>query len=147
MNKTKNLSLLLVLVFFSMPGLSFSLERYSVSSDKANIRSGPGSEYEVLWQAEKYYPMTFVEKKGNWIHFKDFEGYEGWVYKPLLNKKKTVVVKVGKCNVRKGPGKSYSIVFTAIKGTPFLVVNEKNGWYRLKHSDGDIGWVKNNLLW
>jgi SH3-like domain-containing protein len=147
MKKTKISFLFVVLVFFSMPALSFSQERYSVSTDKLNVRSGPGSEHEVLWQAEKYYPMVSVKKKGNWIHFKDFEGYEGWVYKPLLSKKKSVVVKVGKCNVRKGPGKSYPIVFTADKGTPFLVISEKKGWYRLKHSDGDTGWVKTTLLW
>jgi SH3-like domain-containing protein len=126
---------------------AFAGERLSVESDRLNVRSGPGTQYEVLWQAEKNYPVEVVEEKGNWIHFKDFEGYEGWGYKPLLGKKKTVVVKVYKANVRKGPGTQNPIVFTAEKGTPFEVTDMENDWYRIRHSDGDFGWISSGLLW
>ena len=147
MKKTEILIISLILTFFFMPGISFSSQRYSVSSDRLNVRSGPGTKYEILWQAEKNYPLAAVEDKGQWIHFKDFEGYEGWAYKPLLSKKRSVVIKIGKCNIRKGPGTNYPVIFTAEKGTPFLVTGSKNGWYKLLHSDGDTGWAKKTLLW
>ncbi|MDY0361573.1 MAG: SH3 domain-containing protein [Desulforegulaceae bacterium] len=134
-----------ILILFSVQ--CFAGERVSVESDRLNVRSGPGSTYEVLWQAEKNYPLEVIEEKGHWVHFKDFEGYEGWVYKPLLGKKKTVVIKVYKANVRKGPGTDYPIVFTAEKGTPFELIGTKNNWYEIRHSDGDSGWVSSSLLW
>lgn len=135
----------LILTLFSVK--SFAGERVSVESDRLNVRSGPGSGYDVLWQAEKNYPLEVVEEKGRWVHFKDFEGYEGWVYKPLLGKKKTAVIKVYKANVRKGPGTDYPVVFTAVKGTPFEVLEIKDNWYQIRHSDGDSGWVSSSLLW
>jgi SH3-like domain-containing protein len=133
------------LILFSVQ--CFAGSRLSVESDRLNVRSGPGTQYEVLWQAEKNYPVEIVEEKGSWVHFKDFEGYEGWAYKPLLGEKKAVVVKVYKANVRKGPGTDYPVVFTAEKGTPFEVIGTENGWYRIRHSDGDSGWVSSGLLW
>lgn len=147
MKKTGRLISLLFIMFFSVSAACFANKRYSVDSEKINVRSGPGTKYEVLWQAERNYPMNVVKEKGKWVRFKDFEGYEGWVYKPLLNNKSSVVVKVKKSNVRKGPGINYPVVFTAEKGTPFLVIEQKNGWYKLLHSDGDSGWAKKSLLW
>ena len=47
-------------------------ERLMVSSTVANIRSGPGTTFEVLWQVEQYHPLQIVEKKGNWYKFTDF---------------------------------------------------------------------------
>jgi SH3-like domain-containing protein len=143
----KNKKKIIFLIFFLIPFSVFAGERYSVESETLNVRSGPGTDYEILWKAEKYYPVEVIEEKSKWAHFKDFEGYEGWVYKPLLSKKKTAVVKVYKSNVRKGPGTDYPVIFTAEKGTPFLVTGNKNGWYELKHSDGDKGWIKQTLLW
>lgn len=134
-----------ILILFSVQCMAG--ERVSVESDRLNVRSGPGTQYEVLWQAEKNYPLEVVEEKGNWVHFKDFEGYEGWVYKPLLGKKKTVVIKVYKANIRKGPGTDNPVVFTAEKGTPFEVLGMKDNWYQIRHSDGDSGWVSSGLLW
>ncbi|MDY0131968.1 MAG: SH3 domain-containing protein [Desulforegulaceae bacterium] len=134
-----------ILILFSVQ--CFAGERLSVESNRVNVRSGPGTKYEVLWQAEKNYPLEVVEEKGKWVHFKDFEGYEGWAYKPLLGKKKTVVVKVYKSNIRSGPGTEHPIVFTAEKGTPFEVIDTKNGWQRVRHSDGDSGWISSSLLW
>ncbi|PID77734.1 MAG: hypothetical protein CSB21_03810 [Deltaproteobacteria bacterium] len=138
------------IIFFMIPVFITSAakaERISVKSGRLNVRSGPGSKFEILWQTEKYYPFEVVEQKLNWVHVKDFEGYEGWVYKPLLCKEKTVVVKVGKCNVRKGPGKNFSVLFNAEKGTPFIVVGSEKGWLKVRHSDGDSGWIKGSLLW
>jgi len=145
----KKLILNLSILFFLLLSVSAYAKgaRYSVNTPFVNIRNGPGSQFEVLWKAEKNYPLELIQDKGKWALFKDFEGYKGWVYKPLLSKTKSAIIKVGKCNVRKGPSKKYKILFIAKKGTPFLVVDEKNGWYKLKHADGDTGWAKKNLLW
>lgn len=145
--KNKKLLTFYLCFFIFFPVILFAAERYSVSSAKLNVRSGPGTDYEVLWQAEKYYPFNIINKKGKWGLFEDFEGYKGWVYMPLLGKEHCVVVNVGRCNVRKGPSTNYPVIFTAEKGTPFIVKSVKGDWYNVQHSDGDVGWIKKNLLW
>lgn len=147
MKKQIMAAVLFSLTLLSMPVLSFSEQRLSVQKDKINVRSGPGTNYETLWQTEKYYPLQVLDTKGKWVLFRDFEGYEGWAYRPLLSDKHTVVTKANKSNIRKGPGTEYPILFTAEKGVPFLVLESKNNWYKISHSDGDIGWIFKTLAW
>ena len=122
-------------------------ERMAVKADTANIRSGPGVKYDLLWQIEKYHPLQIVEKKGRWYRFKDFEGDEGWIHETLVDKTRTVIVKADNCNVRSGPGTQYDVAFTVSKGIPFKVLETKGRWLKVQHADGDIGWIFNSLVW
>jgi SH3-like domain-containing protein len=124
-----------------------SAERWTVSVDKCNVRSGPGEKFEVIWQVEKYYPIDIVESKGEWRFFRDVEGDEGWIHADLIEKVESVVIKKDKCNIRSGPGTNFSITFVAEKGIPFKVVNRKNQWIQIEHADGDKGWVHESLVW
>lgn len=123
-----------------------SEERLSVSSDIANIRSGPGTTFKVLWQIEKYHPVVIIQKKGNWYQFKDFENDRGWVHSSLLSDIDTVITKKS-CNIRSGAGTEHKIVFTAEKGIPLKVLKRNTAWLHVQHADGDKGWIFKSLVW
>ncbi len=139
--------LLLIMISILFAGPSYAAERMAVIGSEANIRSGPGTNYEVLWQVEKYHPLTVLKKKGGWYRFKDFEGDIGWIHASLIKKVSTVITKRNKCNIRSGPGQKYSIKFTAEKGIPFKVLNRNGNWIKIQHADGDIGWIYKSLVW
>ena len=122
-------------------------ERMAIQSNVANIRSGPGTDEAVIWQAEQYYPVIILEKKGEWRRFQDFEGDQGWVHVSLLSTIKTVVTKADNCNIRKGPGTQYDVAFRVSKGIPFKVLETKGSWLKIEHADGDIGWIAKSLIW
>ncbi len=122
-------------------------QRLSVISSTANIRSGPGTNYEINWKIEKYHPVNVFEKKGNWYHFRDFEKDEGWIHKSLLGKLKTVITVKDGSNVRSGPGPGHKILFSIEKGIPFKVLGKKGNWMHIHHSDGDKGWIYKTLVW
>lgn len=122
-------------------------ERLAISADIANIRSGPGSENDILWKAEKNYPIDAMERSGPWLHFKDYEGDEGWVHQSLVGKFKTVITKGQKNNVRKGPGTQHEIHFIIDDGIPFKVLGRENAWIHIEHADGDQGWIHKSLVW
>jgi len=122
-------------------------ERLAVSSPLANIRSGPGKKYDILWKVEKYHPLLILKKSGNWFNFRDFEGDEGWIHRSLLSKTPTVITNNEKCNIRQGPGTSYKILFTVGKGIPFKIIKRKGNWIQIQHADGDEGWVHKSLVW
>jgi len=122
-------------------------ERMAVAAGTANVRSGPGTKNDQLWQVEKYYPVMVVEKKGGWCRIKDFEGDEGWIEASLLDKTNTVIVRVPKCNVRSGPSTEHGTLFSVTKGIPFKVLQTKGQWLQVEHADGDSGWVMKNLVW
>jgi SH3-like domain-containing protein len=122
-------------------------ERLSVNANIANIRSGPDATSAVMWQVEKYQPLSILQKQGDWYLFEDFEGDRGWIHKSLLSTEKTVVVKNDTCNVRSGPGTDHDIRFTVDRGVPFKVLAEKGDWLHIIHADGDEGWIHKALVW
>lgn len=122
-------------------------ERLAVAVPQANIRSGPGTTYEIIWNAEKYYPVFVFEKIGPWYHFRDFEGDEGWIHKSIVRKIPSIITAKPKCNVRSGPGTQHEILFSVESGVPFKVIKRQGNWIYVEHRDGDKGWIHNSLIW
>ena len=134
-------------VLFILPGLVFAQERLSVTAGIANMRSGPGTKYDVLWQVEQYHPVRIVEKKGDWYKIKDFENDAAWLHKSLLSKIKGVITIKDKCNIRSKPDTKSQVLFTVEKGVPFKVLERKENWIKIEHADGDVGWIYKTLVW
>jgi len=126
---------------------AFSAEYVSVVKDGVNIRSGPSTKDEIHWEVFKDFPLKVVSKKGKWLKTKDFEGDSGWIFASLTRKKKTVIVKVKKANVRVGPGKNYEVTATALYGVVFSPGKKSGDWQQVSHSDGTKGWIHHTLLW
>ena len=133
-----------LIIFCSSVALA---ERLAVSVPVANIRSGPGTLYDVLWNAEKYYPILVLKKSGPWYHFRDFEGDEGWVHKSLVRKIASIITIKPKSHIRSGPGPHYEIRFSVDDGIPFRVLGRKGNWIHIEHADGDKGWIYKTLTW
>ena len=137
-----------VLVLWSMVTAGAALaERMAIAASVANIRSGPGTNHEVLWKVEKYHPIMVERKAGDWYGFSDYEGDKGWVHKSLVGNIPTTITVKEKCNVRSGPGQDNPVIFTVGSGIPFKIVDEKGNWCQIVHADGDRGWIHKSLLW
>jgi SH3-like domain-containing protein len=133
-----------MLVFFSSAAAA---QRLTVIANVANIRSGPGTKYEILWQVEKFHPILVINKTGRWYRFRDFEGDQGWIHASLVRDTPSVITKGEKCNVRSGPGTGYKVLFAVEKGIPFSVLQRRKKWVYVRHADGDKGWIHQSLLW
>ena len=122
-------------------------ERLTIIADVANIRSGPESNSDILWKAEKYYPIFVIEKSDSWYYFRDFEDDRGWVHKSLVGSVPAVITQMDRCNIRSGPSAKDKILFSVEKGIPFKVLEKKGRWLHVEHSDGDRGWIFDALVW
>jgi len=122
-------------------------ERLAVAVSVANIRTGPGTNYDVLWSAEKYFPFLVIETAGPWVRLRDFEGDEGWVHKSLVAKIPSVITKKPECSIRSGPGTGYPLLFTVGTGIPFRLIKKEGDWLYVEHADGEQGWIHKGLTW
>ena len=145
-NPMKNYTWATFFLLFVFTGVA-SAERLAVAVSVANIRSGPGKNQEILWEVEKYYPIDVFKKSGQWYHFRDFEGDEGWVHKSLVLKIASIITIKPKSNIRSGPGPHYEIRFSVGDGIPFRVLGRKGNWIHIEHADGDKGWIYKTLTW
>ncbi len=143
------LFLLIVLILLTTPVCA---EMLSITADGVNLRSGPGTNFEIKWEYGKGFPLKVVSKKGDWYKVSDFENDSGWIFKSLLSQKGHMIVKVNKkrskkINIRSGPGTNFKIVGKAYYGVVFETVEQKDGWAKVKHETGLEGWIKRSLLW
>jgi SH3-like domain-containing protein len=119
---------------------------------RANVRSGPSTQYDIAWEIYKYMPFekVGVSLSGRWYAVKDVDGDVNWIYKKLLTDKyRCVVVKKEQVNIRKGPGTNYSQTPSSPVQQYYTgkVLKRKGAWVKIKDEWGDIGWIHTNLLW
>ena len=147
-NKITFLPLFLITVglFLFLPNRS-AAEMVSIKGEKVNLRSGPATSSSIIWELGKGYPLLILQKKKSWLKVKDFEGDTGWVYRKLTFNKPHVIVKKKNVNIRKEPSTKSSIIGKANYGVVFATVKQQNGWAKVRHDSGLVGWIKRDLLW
>ena len=152
MSKIKLLLLFSLLVFFSSFG-GFApqhSEALCIKNERANLRKGPGTQHEKLWEVFKYMPFKQLGVKGKWKRIQDVDGDIYWVHGPLTTQKyKCAVIKNDKTNLRSGPGTNFPKVSWAPMDKYFSmkVLKIKKDWVHIEDSAGDKAWVFRPLVW
>jgi SH3-like domain-containing protein len=138
---------LLALISLLVFAAEASAKRLAVSVKKANVRSGPGTNHDILWSVGKYYPFDVLKKSGRWYRLRDFEGDVGWMHGSLLRQIPAVIVKARLVNVREKPGTKFRILLRAERGVCFKRLGQKGKWLKVRHADGEVGWIHKSLVW
>lgn len=55
-----------------------------VKVPKCNVRSGPGTEFEIAFSVTKGIPFKVLQTKGQWLQVEHADGDSGWVIKTLV---------------------------------------------------------------
>lgn len=119
----------------------------SVKGDILNMRSGPGTQTDILWELRKGYPLKVVARKGNWLQVIDFENDRGWVARSLTGATPHHIVTAQTANIRKGPGTQHRIVGKAEYGELLRTREKRTDWVRVERDNGKTGWIAKRLLW
>lgn len=118
----------------------------------ANLRTGPGTRYEIGWTVFRYMPFkkVGVSLSGNWYAVEDVDGTVLWIYKNLVTgNMRCAVVNTDEVNIRTGPGMQYKKLFSdpVEKYSSFRVLRRKGSWVRLRDEKNNIGWAHKDYLW
>ncbi len=119
----------------------------SVKGNTLNMRSGPGTNTEILWELKKGYPLQVVKRQNKWLHVKDFEGDTGWVFASLTSSAQHYIVKRPTANVRSGPSTNHRIVGKAVYGEVVRTRENRGRWVRVERAGAPNGWIARSLLW
>ena len=118
-----------------------------VRVDVANIREGPGTQYERLWTVGRDFPLEVVARRGRWLKTRDFLDSEGWIFAPLTETKPGAIVHVDEARVRSGPGLTHPVRFVAPWGETLRVLSHQGEWVRIDAPDSGRGWIHESLVW
>ena len=125
-------------------------EALCIQNERANLRKGPGTKHEKLWEVFKYMPFKQLSIKGAWKRIQDLDGDIYWVYSPLTTQKyKCAVIKNDKTNLRTGPGTKFPKVRWSPQDKFFSmkVLKIKRDWVHIEAGDGDKAWIYRPLVW
>ncbi|MGB9552790.1 MAG: N-acetylmuramoyl-L-alanine amidase, partial [bacterium] len=159
--------LLLILCFSLFPSWPrvWGEQKAYVSGEIANLRTGPGTEYQLLYTLE--YGTELMIKD----HATDQEGklwyqvyvpsldLEGWIASWLVTIEGTssnqpqgnTAIVNSFSNLRSGPSADYDIIGTLEENIPVKVIGsswttEDELWFQVETPAGDSGWVYQDLL-
>ena len=127
---------------------TFAANYLSVTTDNANVRTGPGTNYPVAMELFQGYPLKVLKQQGEWYKITDYEKDTGWIHDSIVKDKDTVIVNAKKSlNMRSGPSKNNPVVADVERGVVLKKISTEGNWTKVRHSSGTIGWIYTPLLW
>jgi SH3-like domain-containing protein len=139
------LPLLLVAASFSLPA---SAIEYRTVDAATVLYDAPSQRGVKLFVIKRGTPVEVVVSLEGWSKVRDAEGGLAWIEKKSLNEKRTVIVTADRADVRQKADEGSPVVFAAEKNVTmeFLEVSP-GGWIKVRHSDGQSGFVRANQIW
>lgn len=119
-----------------------------------NLRTGPGSSYDIVRRMGHGSKVDVLETKGGWSRVRHrTSGSEGWAFgkylvRPKANSAHRRVYSPGDgyLNLRSGPGSDFKILRRMYHGDRVRVLEHKGGWFRVRHASGAQGWAFGKYL-
>lgn len=125
-----------------------AIEFKSVGAAPAILYDAPSLRGKKVFIAPRNMPVEVVFTYGEWSKVRDVAGDLSWVETKLLSPKRTVVVNTPAAKIHAAADEASPVLFTTDKGV-VLDISEPvaSGWIRVKHSDGQIGFIKITDVW
>ena len=139
--------LALLLVAGSFP-LSASAIEYRTVDAATVLYDAPSQRGVKVFVIKRDTPVEVVVSLEGWSKVRDAEGGLAWIEKKFLNEKRSVIVTADRADVRQKADEGSPVVFAAEKSVAleFLEV-APGGWVKVRHSDGQSGFVRANQIW
>ncbi|HEX5804432.1 MAG TPA: SH3 domain-containing protein [Azospira sp.] len=135
----------LTLLFASVP--AFAIEYRSVDAATV-LYDAPSVKGKPLFVIRRHTPVEAVVSLEGWSKVRDAEGGLAWIERKHLSEKRTVQVVVDRAQVRSEAGDGAPLAFEAEKGVALeLLEAAAGGWARVRHRDGQTGFVRGNQVW
>ena len=139
---------------------AYASQTGTVTASTLNIRSGAGTSYSVITKAHKGESVDILDTSNGWYKVKLSNGKIGWASSDYITRVSnsnsnlqngTSISGYGKVtastlNVRSGAGTNYSVVTKVYKGDKVNLLESSNGWYKVKLSNGKVGWASSDYI-
>jgi SH3-like domain-containing protein len=142
----RRLSFILIAAGMAAPAWAFEFR--SVAESAAVLYDAPSAKAKKLYVVNQGYPVEVVVMVEGWIKVRDINGDLTWIESKNLTDKRTVMVKVPLAQVRQSADENSPIVFQAQQNVILdLLEVGSGGWVRVRHRDGQTGFVKAVQVW
>lgn len=127
---------------------AWALEYRSVSEAGAVMYDAPSQKAKPVFVAARGTPVEVVVSLEGWTKVRDAAGDIAWIEKRVLDDRRMLIVTERVAEVRSLAEAGAPLVFEADKDVLLeLVEAGPPGWARVRHRDGQSGFVRVNQVW
>lgn len=135
-------------VLFAVTGAAHALEFKSVGAVPAVLYDAPSPKGRKVFVAPRGMPVEVVLTYGEWTKVRDMSGDLAWIQSRSLVPRRSVVVNAASARVRASAEDAAPVTFTAEKGVLLELVDlPAGGWAKVRHRDGQSGFVRVAEVW
>ncbi|MDD4561996.1 MAG: N-acetylmuramoyl-L-alanine amidase [Syntrophomonadaceae bacterium] len=137
-----------------------------VTVNGVNLRSGPGTNYDIVGSANQGEILTLLDVNGDWYQVKTSAGLPAYIKATFTEKAEkatpvpvvsqpapvasTAVSQVevisGNVYLRSGPGPNFDNVGSVSGGDILSVLGQEGDWYKIKKADGSSAYIAGWLV-
>jgi SH3-like domain-containing protein len=121
---------------------------YRSVTEAAPLYDAPSQKALPVFAIARGTPVEVVVQLDVWVKVRDSKGDLAWIEKRFLSDKRTVMVKTDRAQAREKADDGAATVFEAEKDVVLEFVEPGPvGWVKVKHRDGQQGYVKAGQVW
>lgn len=121
---------------------------YRSLTEATLMYDAPSTKAKPLFAIAAGTPVEFVVDIGAWVRVRTPAGNLACVEKRLLSDKRVLLVRSNRAQIRSEADDKAALVFEADKDVLLdLVEAGPAGWAKVKHRDGQTGFVKASQVW
>ena len=139
-------SLLIAALFMLLPKLA-AAEYRTVNVPKAIGYDSPSAQGKKLYLLGQGYPVEVIVNLAEWVKVRDQQGGLSWIEAKQLSAKRTLLI-VFPVEIKQTPEATSALLARVEKDVVVdLLEPAKNGWVKVKHRDGLVGFVPTSAVW
>ncbi len=133
------------LMVAALPAMAIEYRSVNAAAVLYDVQSQRGSKLFVIREGT---PVELVVSLEGWGKVRDAEGALAWIEKKFLAEKRTVIVTAARAEIRPKADEASPPLFAAEKDVLLdYLETVPGGWVRVRHRDGQGGFVRANQVW
>lgn len=131
------------------PGYAIAaFELLSIDENAVIMYDAPSLKAGKVYVASRHLPVEAVVKVEGWVKVRDSTGSLAWVEEKALSEKRYVIVTAPLAEAYQAANENSPLVFQAQQDVILELVEPGTaGWARVRHRDGQSGYVRTNQVW
>jgi uncharacterized protein YgiM (DUF1202 family) len=121
----------------------------TVNVSLLNVRSGPGTDNQVLTQFERDLSVAVLGERNGWLNVLRPEGSQAWLAGWFTDRSQSygyASANAALLNLRSGPNTGFSVIERLPHGEKLAVIGEDENWRRVVLTSGITGWVHGSYI-
>jgi SH3-like domain-containing protein len=125
-----------------------TMEFFSIADSAAIMYDAPSLKAGKVFVASRYLPVEAIVKVEGWVKVRDSGGGLAWVEEKALSNKRYVIVTATQVGAYQSADMGSALIFEALQNVVMEWLEPAmNGWVKVRHRDGQTGYVRTHQVW